>query len=158
MRDNGPILLVEDDAESAELLRIAFQKAGLKRPLRILPDGDKAVAYLSGEPPYDDAVENPPPCLVLLDLKLPRRSGLEVLSWLRSKVNTRPLPVVMMTSSAAESDIEEALRLGIEAYCVKPADFEDLKKLARTIRRKVEGTNGEAETDARPVRRSHGRP
>ena len=157
MRDNGPILLVEDDVESAELLRIAFQKAGLKRPLRVLPDGDKAVAYLSGEPPYDDPEENPPPCLVLLDLKLPRRSGLEVLSWLRSKINTRPLPVVMMTSSAAEKDIEEALRLGIEAYCVKPSDFEDLKKLARTIRRKVDGDDGQAESDARPARRSSSR-
>ena len=141
MRDNGPILLVEDDPEAAELLRLAFQKAGLRRPLRVLPDGEKAVAYLSGDPPYDDPDENPPPCLVLLDLKLPRRSGLEVLSWLRSKINTRPLPVVMMTSSAAEGDIEEALRLGIEAYCVKPSDFEDLKKLARMIRRKVDGVS-----------------
>ena len=157
MHDNRPVLLIEDDPESAELLRIAFQKAGLKRPLRILPDGDKAVAYLSGEPPYDDPVENPAPCLVLLDLKLPRRSGLEVLSWLRSRVNTRPLPVMMMTSSAAERDIEEALRLGIQAYCVKPSDFEDLKKLARIIRRKVDRGDGEAETDARPARRSHGR-
>jgi DNA-binding response OmpR family regulator len=157
MRDTGPILLVEDDPEAAELLRIAFQKAGLRRPLRVLPDGEKAVAYLSGDPPYDNSEENPAPCLVLLDLKLPRRSGLEVLSWLRSRINTRPLPVVMMTSSAAESDIEEALRLGIEAYCVKPSDFEDLKKLARMIRRKVDGHDGKAEVDARPVRRSSGR-
>ena len=63
------------------------------------------------------------------------------MSWLRSRINTRPLPVVMMTSSAEESDIEEALRLGIEAYCVKPSDFEDLKKLARMIRRKVDGVS-----------------
>jgi DNA-binding response OmpR family regulator len=154
MRDNGPILLVEDDSESAELLRIAFQKAGLRRPLRVLPDGEKAVAYLSGDPPYDDPEENPPPCLVLLDLKLPRRSGLEVLSWLRSRINTRPLPVVMMTSSAEQKDIEEALRLGIQAYVVKPSDFDDLKKLARVIRRKVEGEDASADEDPRPVRPS----
>ena len=55
MRDTGPILVVEDDPEAAELLRIAFQKAGLRRPLRVLPDGEKAVAYLSGDPPYDNS-------------------------------------------------------------------------------------------------------
>jgi len=90
-------------------------------------------------------------------VKLPRRSGLEVLSWVRSRINTRPLPVMMMTSSAAERDIEEALRLGIQAYCVKPSDFEDLKKLARIIRRKVDRGDGQADSDHRPVRRSHGR-
>src|SRR5688572_1346618 len=143
MDDNRPILLIEDDAEAAELLRLALNKAGLKRPLRVLSDGDEAVAYLSGAPPFENPAENPSPCLLLLDLKLPRRSGLEVLSWLRSRINTRPLPVVMITSSAASSDIEEALALGIRAYCVKPSDFEDLKKLARMIRRRADGEDEE---------------
>jgi DNA-binding response OmpR family regulator len=137
--DQRPLLLIEDDPEAAELLRLALKKVGLRRPLRVLSDGDAAVAYLSGEPPYENREENPAPCLLLLDLKLPRRSGLEVLAWLRSRINTRPLPVVMITSSSESSDIEEALRLGIRAYCVKPADFEDLKKLARMIRRRAEG-------------------
>jgi DNA-binding response OmpR family regulator len=156
MHDNHPILLIEDDAESAELLRIALTKAGLRRPLRILSDGEAAVAYLSGAPPYENAAENPAPCLLLLDLKLPRRSGLEVLSWLRSRINTRPLPVLMITSSSESADIEEALRLGIRAYCIKPSDFEDLKKLARMIRRRVEGEGDDA--DELPLARSGKRP
>lgn len=145
MHDKQPILLIEDDPEAADLLRIALKKAGLRRPLRVLSNGDEAVAYLAGEPPYQNREENPAPCLLLLDVKLPRRSGLEVLSWLRSRVNTRPLPVVMITSSAASAHIDEALRLGIRAYCIKPSDFEDLKKLARMIRRRVEGEDADSE-------------
>lgn len=128
-----PILLIEDDADAATLMKLALKKAGLQRPVKVLADGDEAVAYLS------DREKNPPPCLLLLDMKLPRRSGLEVLTWLRSQVDTRPLPVVMLTASSASKDIEEALKLGIRAYCVKPTDFEDLKKLARMIRRRVDG-------------------
>jgi DNA-binding response OmpR family regulator len=144
-QDDRPILLIEDDPEAADLLRLALKKAGLRRPLRVLTDGEAAIAYLSGASPFENAAENPQPCLLLLDLKLPRRSGLEVLSWLRSRINTRPLPVLMITSSAAPENIEEALRLGIRAYCIKPSDFEDLKKLARMIRRRVEGEPEDAE-------------
>lgn len=156
MHDNHPILLIEDDPEAADLLRIALKKAGLRRPLRVLSDGDAAVAYLSGEPPYENRDQNPTPCLLLLDLKLPRKSGLEVLAWMRSNINTRPIPAVMITSSAEESDIEEALRLGIRAYCIKPADFEDLKKLARMIRRRADGET-EDELEELPIARSRRR-
>jgi len=150
MLDARPILLVEDDAEAAELLTIALKKAGLRRPLRVLSDGDQAIAYLAGEAPFENRDENPSPCLLLLDLKLPRKSGLEVLTWLRSRSATRPLPVVMITSSSDERNINEALRLGIRAYCIKPADFENLKKLARVIRRRVEGKNADAEDRLSP--------
>jgi DNA-binding response OmpR family regulator len=156
MHDNRPILLIEDDPESADLLRLALKKAGLRRPLRVLSDGDAAVAYLSGEPPYENREQNPLPCLLLLDLKLPRKSGLEVLAWLRSRINTRTLPVVMITSSSAESDIEEALRLGIRAYFIKPADYENLKKLARMIRRRADGES-EDELEELPIARSRRR-
>src|SRR5882672_873002 len=145
MHQNRPILLIEDDPAAAALLQLALKKAGLRRPLRVLSDGDEAVAYLSSAPPFENTEENPTPCLLLLDVKLPRRSGLEVLSWLRSRINTRPLPVVMLTSSLASKDIEEALRLGIRAYCVKPSDFDDLKKLARMIRRRVDGADADEE-------------
>src|SRR5262245_6482078 len=123
-----PILLIEDDPDAAELMRLALSKAGLQRPVRVLSNGDEAVAYLSNAAPYENPEANPAPCLLLLDVKLPRKSGLEVLSWLRSRVNTRPLPVVMLTASSSSKDIEEALRLGIRSYCVKPTDFDDLKK------------------------------
>ena len=144
MHQERPVLLIEDDPEAAELLRIALKKAGLRRPLRVLSDGDKAIAYLSSAPPFENSEEYPAPCLLLLDVKLPRKSGLEVLRWLRSRVNTRPLPVVMLTSSVASKDIEDALRLGIRAYCIKPADFNNLKKLAQMIRRRVEGKDADS--------------
>ena len=87
----------------------------------------------SGDPPYDDPDENPPPCLVLLDLKLPRRSGLEVLSWLRSRINTRPLPVVMMTSSRQEQDLVESYRLGANGYVVKPVKFQEFVDAVKQV-------------------------
>jgi len=149
MQHEQPILLIEDDPTAADLLRHAFIRAGLRQPLRVLSDGDAAIAYLSSAPPFENKEQNPAPCLLLLDVKLPRKSGLEVLTWLRSRFNTRPLPVVMLTSSVASKDIEEALRLGIRAYCVKPADFNDLKKLARMIRRRVEGQDADSEESAR---------
>jgi DNA-binding response OmpR family regulator len=151
MNQERPVLLIEDDPAAAELLRRALIKAGLRQPLRVLSDGDAAIAYLSGAAPFENAEENPPPCLLLLDVKLPRKSGIEVLAWLRSRFNTRPLPVVMLTSSVASQDIEEALRLGIRAYCVKPSEFSDLKKLARMIRRRVEGRDAEA-TESAPAK------
>ncbi len=144
MQQERPILLIEDDPDAADLLGLALKKAGLRRPLRVLADGDEAIAYLSGAPPFENRKENPPPCLLLLDVKLPRKSGLEVLTWLRSRFNTRPLPVVMLTSSMASKDIEEALRLGIRAYCIKPSDFNDLKKLARMIRSRVESKEADS--------------
>ena len=127
---------------------MAFRKAGLQRPLRVLSDGDEAIAYLSNLPPFENPAENPQPCLMLLDVNLPRKSGLEVLTWLRSWSTTRPLPVLMLTNSAASKDIEQALRLGIQSYCVKPTSFDDLKKLALTIRRKVEGLDDDNDEHA----------
>jgi DNA-binding response OmpR family regulator len=158
MDESRPILLIEDDPDAVELMRLAFKKEGLRRPLRILRDGDEAIAYLSNVPPYENPQENPPPCLLVLDVKLPRKSGLEVLTWLRSYSSTRPLPVIMLTSSNSSKDIDAALRLGIQSYCVKPTDFNDLKKLALMIRRRVEETDedpGEESVDERPVAHSH---
>lgn len=137
--DNRPILVLEDDADAVELLRSAFRKAGLNRPLRVFREGDSVMAYLSRTAPYENWEENPLPCLVMLDVKLPGKSGLEVLSWMKSRVHLRSLPVMMVTSSSSSKDIEEALRLGIRSYCVKPPDFRELVQLARTIRRRVEG-------------------
>lgn len=139
MLDNRPVLLIEDDPDAAELMKLALKKAGLERPLVVLADGDEAVDYLT---------HNPPPALLVLDVKLPRRSGLEVLTWLRSQSDTRPLPVLMLTASSSSKDIEEALKLGIQSYHVKPTDFNDLKRLARTIRRRVDGVVVDVDTGA----------
>jgi|ERR1043166_3240718 DNA-binding response OmpR family regulator len=145
MEDSRPILVIEDDSDAVDLLKLAFEKARLRRPLRALPNGEAAIAYLSGAAPFENREENPRPCLLLLDVKLPGKSGIEVLSWLKSQVQLRSLPVIMMTASAASGDIDEALRLGIRSYCVKPQAFDDLVKLAHAIRRRVEGTAVESE-------------
>lgn len=96
---NQVILIVEDDANDVLLLHRAFQKANIVVPLQTVSHGDDAVAYLAGEGVYADRERYPPPVLVLLDLKLPRRSGLEVLEWIRGQGGLRRLPVVVLTRS-----------------------------------------------------------
>ena len=79
------ILLVEDNPDDVLLMQRAFKKANLANPLQVVDNGEKAVAYLDGQDPYSDRSQHPVPVLVLLDLKLPRLSGLEVLEWVRTK-------------------------------------------------------------------------
>ncbi|HEV7367855.1 response regulator [Arenibaculum sp.] len=128
-----PILLVEDDPDDQLLIRRAFTKARLLNPLRVVGDGDAAVDYLSGAEGYADRHANPLPALLLLDLKLPRRSGLEVLEWLRSR--PAPMgrtPVVVLTSSKESADVDRAYELGANSYLVKPVDFDGLLDMIKT--------------------------
>ncbi|HWP73412.1 MAG TPA: response regulator, partial [Methylomirabilota bacterium] len=94
-----PILLVEDSPDDALLIQRAFRKANLANPVQHVSDGEEAVAYLSGAPPWSDRAKFPLPVFMLLDLKLPRRSGLEVLEWVRRESAVKRLPVVVLTSS-----------------------------------------------------------
>jgi len=129
------ILFVEDDASDSALIRRAFEKAGIADGLIRAKDGDDAVAYLDGSAPYQDRIANPLPCLVLLDIKLPRRSGFEVLSWIRR--DPRPLrriPVVMLTSSRHSVDVNRAYELGANAYAVKPDTSAKLIELIQSIK------------------------
>jgi CheY-like chemotaxis protein len=127
------ILLVEDDPNDQLLIRRAFGKARLMNPLRIVEDGDAAVAYLAGEGVHADRMASPLPTLILLDLKLPRRSGLEVLAWLRSQPGRLGrMPVVVLTSSRENLDVDRAYQLGANSYLVKPVDFDGLLDLVRT--------------------------
>ena len=128
-----PILLVEDNSTDALMIRRAFRKANLANPLQVVDDGDKAVAYLSGQGPYADREKYPLPVLLLLDLKLPRRSGLEVLEWLRQQEGLKRLPVVVLTSSKESSDVNRAYDLGANSYLVKPVDFDPLREMVKTL-------------------------
>lgn len=130
---NQVILIVEDDANDVLLLHRAFQKANIVVPLQTVSHGDDAVAYLAGEGVYANRERYPPPILVLLDLKLPRRSGLEVLEWIRGKGGLRRLPVVVLTSSRETDDINTAYDLGANSYLVKPVGFEKLLELVRSL-------------------------
>jgi CheY-like chemotaxis protein len=128
-----PILIVEDNPDDRILLQRAFRRARLANPVHMVTDGEEAVAYLLGEGRFADREANPFPVLVLLDLKLPRRSGLEVLKWMREHPTLRRLPVVVLTSSREQSDINVAYDLGANSYLTKPVAFDALIELVSTL-------------------------
>lgn len=133
MKEDKPILLVEDDPDDQILIRRAFTKAHLSNPLALVKDGDEAVAYLAGTGGYADRQTHPLPVLILLDLKLPRRSGLEVLRWLRSQAGALGrTPVAVLTSSRQGEDVDRAYDFGANSYLVKPVDLDGLLNLVRT--------------------------
>ena len=128
------ILLVEDDLADSRLIGRAFGKAGFPASLVRVKDGDEAVAYLDGTGPYEDREQHPLPSMILLDIKLPRRSGFEVLSWIRR--DSRPLrriPVIVLTSSRHSTDINRAYELGANAYTVKPDTIAELTELLTAL-------------------------
>jgi CheY-like chemotaxis protein len=129
----SPILLVEDSPDDALLIQRAFRKANLANPVQLVRDGEEAVAYLSGAAPYDDRGRFPLPVFMLLDLKLPRRSGLEVLAWLRQEPAVRRLPVVVLTSSRESVDVNRAYDLGVNSYLTKPVGFEALIEMVKNV-------------------------
>lgn len=129
------ILLVEDDARDILLIKRAFFKAGITNPLQVVSDGDTAVLYLSGEAAYSDRSLYPLPALILLDLKLPRRSGAEVLMWLRQQPVIKRLPVVILTASQEYTDVNLLYDLGANAYMVKPVAFDNLVEIIAIINR-----------------------
>lgn len=126
-----PILLVEDSADDAFLMQRAFEEAGVNNPVPIATDGEEAIAFLS-KPEISDETQQP--CLVLLDLRMPYRSGFDVLRFVRGKREIATLAVVVLTSSNEPSDIAKALELGANAYVVKPPVFADLVKSVAAIR------------------------
>ena len=127
------LLIVEDDQDALFLLKRAFHKVGLSVPVRVAVDGEDAVAYLSGRGTYADRASHPLPCLVLLNLKLPKKSGLEVLEWMRQQRGLRRIPVVIVTTSGEERDRVRALELGAREYYIKPIDSGGLLRLAKKV-------------------------
>lgn len=124
------VLLVEDDTFDVRLIRTALDRTPGKINLIRVEDGDKAVDYLSGAGPYNDREQYPVPITMILDIKLPRRSGLEVLQWLRSQENPiRRLPTVMLTSSKHQVDINAAFERGANAYLTKPESVKELTSM-----------------------------
>jgi len=120
------ILLVEDDENDVLLLKRAFQKAGLRAAIQNVADGDAAVDYLRGSGRFTDRSEFPLPMLLLLDLKLPRLGGHEILRWLRAEPALKRLPVVVLTSSKETRDVNLAYDLGANSYLIKPLLFDGL--------------------------------
>lgn len=129
----GTILLVEDDPNDVILIQRAFRRCEIANPISVVSDGDAAVAYLAGEGKYSDRSKHPVPSLIILDLKLPRRGGLEVLEWVKAQAQLKRIPTVVLTSSRQSSDVSRAYDLGANSYLVKPVTFESLTELVRNL-------------------------
>jgi len=130
----GTILLAEDDPNDVILFQRAMGRASLNADsLKVVQDGEQAISYLSGQGIYADRDRHPLPALLLLDLKLPRKSGLEVLSWLREQPQLRYLIVVFLTSSNSPEDIRLAYEAGANSYLVKPVEFTEMVEMIRTV-------------------------
>ena len=132
--DRRTILIVEDNDDDQFLLREAWIKAGVANPLAFVSDGEQACDYLAGEGRYADRAAYPAPVLVLLDIKLPGKSGLEILAWLREQERFKTLPVIMLTASTWPEEVAEAYRLGANSFVTKPSSAQDLTALAAAVK------------------------
>ncbi len=128
-REAVEILLVEDNPIDIELTKSAFKKAQITNPLHVLNDGEAALDFVFARGAHADRSKARPPQLILLDLNLPNKSGLEVLKELKDDQRTQNIPVIILTISDRDADIEECRRLGAETYIVKPVSFQNFSKV-----------------------------
>ena len=128
------ILLVEDEPNDAFFFEHCLRQAGIPNPLRVAKDGLEALDYLRGHGRFADRVKNPLPGLVVLDLKLPKATGFEVLEQMRGDPGLRRLIVLVLTSSSSERDIIKSYDLGANAYLVKPSDSRQLAQMVQTLK------------------------
>ena len=128
MDEDFVILLAEDDVNDAWLVERALFRAGILNPVMVVRDGQEAIDYLKGKGPFADRTHFPLPTLALLDIKMPKKNGLEVLGWVRRNGGggLKLLPVIIMSSSSIQQDIDRAYQLGVNAYLVKPTAFDEL--------------------------------
>jgi CheY-like chemotaxis protein len=131
---NGPVLLAEDEENDVLFMRRAFKAAAIEHPLVAVTDGQFAIDYLSGAGSSSDRPSHPLPCLLLLDLNMPRKSGLEVLGWVRAHAALAALPVVILTASSQESDVRNAYAAGANGYLVKPRKTDELLAIVKAMK------------------------
>ncbi len=127
------VLLVEDNQDDIFLLKMACQRTGIPHILRVVTDGTMAIDYLSGKGEYADRTVNPLPNVVFLDLKMPRCDGHEVLKWIRSHPGLKNMPVVMLTVSTQQPDVERAYELGVTSYLQKVPSLAEFGQGVRVI-------------------------
>ena len=133
MHDAVQILLVEDNPSDVKLTLHALRKHRLANDVHVLRDGQEALDYLFGEGDYAGRSVAATPCLILLDLKLPKVDGLEVLKRIKVDERTKRIPVTMLTSSRESNDVQRAFDLGVNSYIVKRVDFEQFTESVRQI-------------------------
>jgi CheY-like chemotaxis protein len=127
------VLVAEDDENDIFFLERAFRQAQVINPIFRVRDGEDAISYLRGEDNYADRDKHPLPQLLLLDLKMPRKNGFEVIGWVREQPGLKRLPIVVLTSSKEDPDINRAYELGANTYLVKPVKFEGLVDMMRAL-------------------------
>ncbi|MDB6018793.1 MAG: response regulator receiver protein [Pedosphaera sp.] len=127
------VLHVDDDPSDTMLTKQACSKAGVSFQLHSVSDGEMAISYLSGADRYADRDIYPLPRLILLDLKMPRKTGFDVLVWIRSQDSLRYIPVVILTASNQEEDIKRAYELGANSFLVKPVGIHTLIEMVKLV-------------------------
>ena|ERR1051326_6608859 len=127
------VLLADDNANNAELIRMSFRKAGYDNPIQGFCRGEEAIEYLKGEGEYSDRAKFPLPALLLLDTRMPGLSGWDVLKWVRQQSQFASLPIVVFTGSEYPGDRQKAEDLGANAYLVKPQTFVEFTNAVKKI-------------------------
>jgi CheY-like chemotaxis protein len=136
------VLAAEDEESDRLILQHVFKRAGVTCPIILVRDGSEVVDYLSGHEPYADRAVHPLPRLLLLDLKMPRMSGFDVLAWLETRPEFHGIPAVVLSSSCDESDISTARDMGARDFLSKPHDLHDFIKIIEVLNSKWLGKAG----------------
>jgi CheY-like chemotaxis protein len=134
MRSTRTVLLVDDDENDVLLMRHAFEAGDFQFPVKEVTGGEQAISYLKGEGIYSNRSEFPVPAMVILDLKMPRLNGFDVLTWIQTQPELSNLRVVITTTSSEAQDVARAHQLGATCYIVKPMSLADLGAMVRTLR------------------------
>lgn len=128
-----PILIAEDSEPDADILMRTLKMAGVVNPIFWVPDGDQVIAYLSGAGQYADREKFPMPGALLLDLKMPRMSGFEVLSWLKNEPQIAGVTVIVVSGTMEMREVSRAYQMGANTFVVKPVDGHELQNLIKTF-------------------------
>ncbi len=134
MPDQAVILIAEDREDDVLLIRRCLTRAHIFNPIQVVRNGDEVIAYLKGEGKFASRDEYPLPALLLLDLKMPRTDGFEVLRWIRQEPALKALRAIVLTSSEDMRDINEAYECGANSFLVKPMDFENFVEIGRFLK------------------------
>jgi CheY-like chemotaxis protein len=132
---NTTLLLADDDPDDRLLVKDALQESRLEADLRLVEDGEELMDYLHRRGKYADPDDSPPPDLILLDLKMPKKSGHQALEEIKGNPKLRRIPIVVLTTSKAEEDIVRAYNSGANSFIVKPTNFGALTEAMETLER-----------------------
>ncbi len=128
------ILLVEDEENDVMLIKRALKKTFITNPIYVANNGQEAIDYLSGQGPFAARAKFPFPDVVITDLKMPKKTGFELLGWMNEHPEFKVIPTIVLSSSKQDLDVARSYNLGANTYMVKPADFETLAQMIKLIR------------------------